>query len=70
MLKEVKGNIWKAYENGDWVAITTNCVVNKNHHAIMGAGIAKQAKDRFPQLPKLLGQKMINGGIEEQQPIV
>lgn len=50
---EVTGNIWD-YE-ADAVCVTTNLVVTGNG-LVMGAGIAKQAKDRYPSLPHLFGE--------------
>jgi hypothetical protein len=52
MLREVKGNIW----NFDGVKIiTTNGMVNKYGSAVMGKGLASQAKIRYPELPELIG---------------
>jgi hypothetical protein len=52
---EVTGDIWDFYEEGYWLAITTNGFVKKNGECVMGAGIAKQAAKRFPDLPLRLG---------------
>ena len=57
-------NIWDC---DGWKIIPTNCQVNKNGHAVMGAGLAKQAATRYPDLPKLLGynlDKFMNYGPE------
>jgi hypothetical protein len=52
------GDIWEAaIEDGaDAVIITTNGFVKKNGEAVMGRGIAKEAKDRFPELASWLGE--------------
>jgi O-acetyl-ADP-ribose deacetylase (regulator of RNase III) len=57
---EIQGNIF----NGkcDAICITTNGIVKKNKEAVMGAGIALEASNRFPELPKILGQKLIELG--------
>ena len=55
-LKEVKGNIWDHHFNGAWVCVTTNGICKKNGDAVMGAGIAKDAAERFPDLPAKLGK--------------
>lgn len=50
----VRGNLWDYHKQGV-VCITTNGNLKKNGELVMGAGIALQAKQRFPQLPKALG---------------
>jgi hypothetical protein len=52
---EAHGDLWEVHAQGYWVAITTNSVIRANGHGVMGAGLAKQAADRFPRLPSLLG---------------
>lgn len=42
--------------------ITTNGIVNNNGFLVMGAGIAKKASRRFPELPYLIGQKIDERG--------
>lgn len=54
-MKEIKGNIWDYYGKGHWIVITTNGTVKRNGEAVMGRGVALQAKQRFPDLPKRLG---------------
>lgn len=46
-----RGNMWDVFGNTGLFMITTNPVVRKDGAVVMGAGIAKQAKDRFPTLP-------------------
>jgi len=53
-MKEVKGNIW-TYPS-DYKCITTNCALRKNGNAVMGAGIALQAKLRYPDIEAVLGR--------------
>lgn len=43
--------------------IPTNLQVKKNGEAVMGAGLAKQAAERYPDLPKELGKYMTYGGL-------
>ena len=40
----------------DIIAITTNSVLNNKGHLVMGAGLAKQAKIKYPELPRLAGK--------------
>lgn len=61
--REVQGNFWALLEKGrraygsDRVvgAITTNGVVKQNGAAVMGRGIAQQARDRFSGIDRVLG---------------
>lgn len=55
---EVVGNIWDYWEKGNWICITTNGTVKKNGEAVMGRGVALEAKNRFPDFPKLLGYQI------------
>lgn len=51
-----KGDIFNRgpFEN-PWIVIPTNLVVRKDGHAVMGAGLAKEAADMFPGLSLALG---------------
>ena len=51
----VKGNAWDVYLDYDVLCITTNGFVKSNGECVMGRGIAKEAKLRFPSIPKVLG---------------
>lgn len=60
--KETSGDLWTypaAYR-----VITTNGVVTSTapRKLVMGAGIAKQAKDMFPYLPETLGKLVLERG--------
>lgn len=46
-----KGNMWDIFGKTDMFLITTNPVVTKLGKAVMGRGIAKEAADRYPELP-------------------
>ena len=54
-MEEVFGDIWNYYDKGNWIVITTNGTIKKNGEAVMGRGIAFQAKQRLSKLPSLLG---------------
>lgn len=56
MAKYKQGDIWSELGNSCIIFITTNSVTNKKGDLVMGAGSAKQAKDRFPKLPKIWGK--------------
>ena len=50
-----KGDIFEDEHILDFVCITTNSILNKNGELVMGAGVAKRAKDLHKELPKLFG---------------
>lgn len=66
---EEQCNIWDKYEQGEWICILTNCNTNSRGEAVMGRGIAKEAKDRFPDLPRIIGRYLRNGGFEVHIPM-
>jgi hypothetical protein len=49
-------DIWTFHENGFSVVIPTNTTTRRDGTAVMGAGLAKQAADRFPGLPAAYGK--------------
>ena len=55
------GDMWTAYTAADLFLISTNSTLKKSNHAlVMGRGIARQARDRFPGLTQALGQHILN----------
>lgn len=56
-MREMEGDLWDVAEalQADAVAITTNGFVKKNGEAVMGRGVALEAKQRWADLPRLLG---------------
>ncbi len=58
-MKLAKGNMWTAYREADLFCITTNSFVKKDGSAVMGAGIAKQAKERLPGIDLAIGQRIL-----------
>ena len=57
-IKEIKGDLWEYYKQGFWIVIPTNGFVKNNGEAVMGRGLALQAKRRFPDLPAELGKRI------------
>jgi len=49
-------------EQADAICITTNGFVKKNGENVMGKGCAKAASLIFPELPKILGDKILMYG--------
>lgn len=60
-MREVIGDLWAA-KMADRVVdargVPTNGIVKPNGQAVMGAGVAKQAADRWSLLPELLGDRL------------
>lgn len=52
------GNMWDVYDEADLFLITTNSFIKRNGALVMGAGIAREARDRFPGLDLALGRKI------------
>lgn len=57
-VQELSGNIWEYHNQGYVIAITTNGKIARNGNNVMARGTAKQAAERFPALPKVLGEKI------------
>ncbi len=53
-LRQARGDLWEL-ARGKALAITTNGSLKKDGSAVMGRGIALQAAQRFPGLPRRLG---------------
>ena len=54
------GNLWTA--EADFIGITTNGTITKAGNAVMGRGVALQAKQMFPGIEKELGTMLTNYG--------
>jgi hypothetical protein len=53
------GNIWTTRTDVySWLAITTNSFIKKDGTLAMGAGIAKEALEKYPDIDKLFGEKI------------
>lgn len=52
---ESRGNLWNHHAKGTPLCITTNGTVRKDGACVMGAGIAAQARCRFPNLEYEVG---------------
>lgn len=50
---EATGDLWEY--PAEYRVVTTNAIRRSNGCLVMGAGVAKQARDRFPGLDKKLG---------------
>jgi hypothetical protein len=56
MLQET-GDIWTYHAEGRWIIITTNIGWKKDGCNPMGAGTARQAADKYSELPAWYGEK-------------
>jgi O-acetyl-ADP-ribose deacetylase (regulator of RNase III) len=59
-MKEARGDLWEY--PADAYAITTNLATRKDGSAVLGRGVALQAKERFPRLEDILGRFIRKGG--------
>ena len=51
-MRYLTGDIWDVRDELDgWVVIPTNTTIRRDGLAVMGAGLAKEAATRYPQLP-------------------
>ena len=62
VMREIVGDLWKEHADGAVVAITTSSQLTKDGKAVMLRGCARQARDRFPDLPQILGEQLLNHG--------
>lgn len=58
----VNKDIFSCSREYDALAVTTNGVIKTNKELVMGAGIAKVFKNRYPTLPQELGKKVATYG--------
>ena len=53
---ESVGDLWDFHNKGEWIVITTNGTIKRNGEAVMGRGCALECKQRFPDIPRHLGE--------------
>ena len=61
-MKEIKGDIFDYIGIADAICVTTNGIVKKDGSLVMGAGNAKLFSNRYPELAKVLGNKIKSSG--------
>jgi hypothetical protein len=59
---EIQGNFWDCAPKYKMIGVTTNGIVKDNGELVMGKGIAKEFKKRFPFLPQELGERVEKSG--------
>lgn len=57
-MREATGDLWRLVMPGECLIITTNGAVRRDGRAVMGRGIAREAADRIPELPMVLGEAL------------
>lgn len=50
-----KGDIWSVWNITDLLLFTANSTITKDNKLVMGAGIAKEVRDRFPGIDSRIG---------------
>jgi hypothetical protein len=61
-MKLAQGDMWSVYDQADLFLVTTNSVLNRHGALVMGAGIARQSRERFPGLDTALGKAVMLAG--------
>jgi len=61
-MQEIIGDLWDLHDEGFCIGIPTNGDYRRDGRAVMGAGVALAAANRFPNLPILLGAKLRASG--------
>lgn len=61
-MQEIIGDLWALHDQGSCIGVPTNGDCRRDGHAVMGAGVALAAAERFPNLPILLGAKLRASG--------
>jgi hypothetical protein len=59
-MKEAICNIWDRHAEKKWICVTTNYGWRPDHWAVMGAGVALQARDRYPEIAREYGKFCFN----------
>ena len=57
-----RGNYWEAFDEADLFLFTSNGVV-RGGRLVMGAGTARQVRDKFPGIDKTLGRNIPKVGV-------
>jgi hypothetical protein len=63
-MQEIQGDFWEIVGTAEpsIICVTTNGIVKNNGELVMGAGIARQFAERFPELPHELGERVNHTG--------
>ncbi len=61
-MKLRQGDMWSVFSEADLFLIAANATLTLQGKLVMGAGIAKEARDRFPGLDQALGKVVLEQG--------
>jgi len=61
-MREIIGNLWDFHTKGRWVVVPTNGDVNRRGEAVMGRGVAYQARMKYPGIVTDLGHLLKTHG--------
>ena len=63
IIREINGeDIWTFHSMGYWVVVTVNGTIKNNGESVLGRGIARQCKLKYPEFPKFLGEHTLKNG--------
>lgn len=52
------GNMWDIWDETDYFVFTGNAIIKNNGALVMGRGIAREVRDRFPNIDLAIGRRM------------
>ena len=61
-MREIRGEAWELKDNYTYLALTTNGTLKKHKAAVMGRGIALQAKNKYRGLENEVGIRVYSQG--------
>ena len=61
-MREIRGEAWELKDNYTYLALTTNGTLKKHKAAVMGRGIALQAKNKYRGLENEIGIRVYSQG--------
>jgi len=63
LIQLITGDLWEQHQQGHVIAVTRGGLVGKGGPCAMPSGTAKQAAQKFPHLPYILGDQIKKFGI-------
>lgn len=61
-MQVLRCNLFDQCKSGDAICVTTNGILNKEGRLVMGAGIARDIRDKFNGVDKILGEYVAKYG--------
>ena len=72
-MRYLSGDLWHlAHELDGWVVVPTNTTIRQDGNAVMGAGVAKDAAERYPELSRQLARhiRRFDDGLYLNAPVI